>query len=277
MTPPPRLLAPGRHRHRAVPIPSASPHPASSTASSSRGPGRLSTPPSQIQPSLIPDSPIPTTLSQRRVIVVAREMTGGESEEGEATSRKKMATLPPPRSLSNPPSQSSPASSPSPADATTSRHLAHGARSHRHLRHITIAAFTLSPKPDAMAGPSLRHPADPARCLSNRESTDLSTALMLSWGDDLDVRTGKPSLDIFLAEMRRFEFYRLVHTMERIVIAGNCIAMALLTKIVSGSCMAVQLFGDIKEKITIWREAGFMVGEKRLVLFLLQFFLSRSL
>ncbi|EEE57090.1 hypothetical protein OsJ_06924 [Oryza sativa Japonica Group] len=97
MTPPPRLLAPGRHRHRAVPTPSASPHPASSTASSSRGPGRLSTPPSQIQPSLIPDSPIPTTLSQRRVIVVAREMTGGESEEGEATSRKKMATLPPPR------------------------------------------------------------------------------------------------------------------------------------------------------------------------------------
>uniref|UniRef100_A0A0E0NFK3 Uncharacterized protein n=1 Tax=Oryza rufipogon TaxID=4529 RepID=A0A0E0NFK3_ORYRU len=76
MTPPPRLLAPGRHRHRAVPTPSASPHPASSTASSSRGPGRLSTPPSQIQPSLIPDSPIPTTLSQRRVIVVAREMTG---------------------------------------------------------------------------------------------------------------------------------------------------------------------------------------------------------
>uniref|UniRef100_A0A0D3F5Q1 Uncharacterized protein n=1 Tax=Oryza barthii TaxID=65489 RepID=A0A0D3F5Q1_9ORYZ len=214
MTPPPRLLAPGRHRHRAVPTPSASPHPASSTASSSRGPGRLSTPPSQIQPSLIPDSPIPTAPSQRRGGVVAREMTGGESEEGEATSRKKMATLPPPRSLSNPPSQSSPASSPSPADATTSRHLAHGARSHRHLRHITIAAFTLSPKPDAMAGPSLRRPADPASCLSNRESTDLSTALNYffrmklieyQWLLQQDVRTGKPSLDIFLAEMRRFE------------------------------------------------------------------------
>jgi hypothetical protein len=49
------------------------------------------------------------------------------------------------------------------------------------------------------------------------------------------------------------------------------------SEIVSGSCMAVQLFGDIKEKITIWREAGFMVGEKRLALFLLQFFLSHSL
>uniref|UniRef100_A0A0D9YSX0 Secreted protein n=1 Tax=Oryza glumipatula TaxID=40148 RepID=A0A0D9YSX0_9ORYZ len=31
------------------------------------------------------------------------------------------------------------------------------------------------------------------------------------------------------------------------------------SEIISGSCMAVQLFGDIKEKITIWREAGFMV------------------
>uniref|UniRef100_A0A0E0N1C7 Uncharacterized protein n=1 Tax=Oryza rufipogon TaxID=4529 RepID=A0A0E0N1C7_ORYRU len=38
----------------------------------------------------------------------------------------------------------------------------------------------------------------------------------------------------------------------------------------SASCMVVQLFGDIKE-ITIWGEAGFMVGEKRLALFLLQF------
>uniref|UniRef100_A0A0E0G5B7 Uncharacterized protein n=1 Tax=Oryza nivara TaxID=4536 RepID=A0A0E0G5B7_ORYNI len=29
-------------------------------------------------------------------------------------------------------------------------------------------------------------------------------------------------------------------------------------EIVSASCMVVQLFGDIKEEITIWREAGFM-------------------
>uniref|UniRef100_A0A0E0G7E5 Uncharacterized protein n=1 Tax=Oryza nivara TaxID=4536 RepID=A0A0E0G7E5_ORYNI len=32
------------------------------------------------------------------------------------------------------------------------------------------------------------------------------------------------------------QFYRLVHTMERIVIAGNCIAMALLTS----NCIAIQ-------------------------------------
>uniref|UniRef100_A0A0E0G7E3 Uncharacterized protein n=1 Tax=Oryza nivara TaxID=4536 RepID=A0A0E0G7E3_ORYNI len=237
MTPPPRLLAPGRHRHRAVPIPSASPHPASSTASSSRGPGRLSTPPSQIQPSLIPDSPIPTTLSQRRVIVVAREMTGGESEEGEATSRKKMATLPPPRSLSNPPSQSSPASVHSFPEA---------GRNGRSLAKAPSRSGPL-PQQQGVHGPlhcSVRGSGlfcQRGHCLNHHrrklffpdEIDRIPMAIatsMLSWGDDLDVRTGKPSLDIFLAEMRRFEFYRLVHTMERIVIAGNCIAMALLTK-----------------------------------------------
>uniref|UniRef100_A0A0E0G5B4 Uncharacterized protein n=1 Tax=Oryza nivara TaxID=4536 RepID=A0A0E0G5B4_ORYNI len=41
----------------------------------------------------------------------------------------------------------------------------------------------------------------------------------------------------------------------------SCFTMAfhcLVHEIVSASCMVVQLFGDIKEEITIWREAGFM-------------------
>ncbi|KAB8083130.1 hypothetical protein EE612_005233 [Oryza sativa] len=63
------------------------------SSSSSRGPGWLSTAPSQIQPSLIPDSPIPTAPSQRRGGVVAREMTGGESEEGEADGNPPCVTL----------------------------------------------------------------------------------------------------------------------------------------------------------------------------------------
>uniref|UniRef100_A0A0E0NFK1 Uncharacterized protein n=1 Tax=Oryza rufipogon TaxID=4529 RepID=A0A0E0NFK1_ORYRU len=35
-------------------------------------------------------------------------------------------------------------------------------------------------------------------------------------GDDLDVRTGKPSLDIFLAEMRRFEGHFIENVVEEI-------------------------------------------------------------
>uniref|UniRef100_A0A0D3ET04 Uncharacterized protein n=1 Tax=Oryza barthii TaxID=65489 RepID=A0A0D3ET04_9ORYZ len=110
MTPPPRLLALLRCALRLPTLPRSRP-PSSShvsppsrlllhrvadgsmSSSSSRGPGWLSTAPSQIQPSLIPDSPIPTAPSQRRGGVVAREMTGGESEEGEADGNPPSVTL----------------------------------------------------------------------------------------------------------------------------------------------------------------------------------------
>uniref|UniRef100_A0A0E0G5B6 Uncharacterized protein n=1 Tax=Oryza nivara TaxID=4536 RepID=A0A0E0G5B6_ORYNI len=130
-------------------------------------------------------------------------------------------------------------------------------------------------------------------------------------------RTGKPSLDMFLAEMRRFEVLpsavKNCWNVTSLLLLARSLLLApvycrraaasspeplsspsaagaevnvgfplpsdlnvdladwrmasrrsfrdylrKVFEIVSASCMVVQLFGDIKEEITIWREAGFM-------------------
>uniref|UniRef100_I1NZN6 Uncharacterized protein n=1 Tax=Oryza glaberrima TaxID=4538 RepID=I1NZN6_ORYGL len=283
------------------------------SSSSSRGPGQLSTAPSQLQPSLIPDSPIPTAPSQRRGGVVAREMTGGESEEGEADGNHPSVTLAlqspftvepcvvafprrchhikAPHAWSSFPEAGcngrSLAKAPSRSGQLPQQHRVHGPlhcsvrgsglfcqRGHCLIHHRR--GFFPFPKCTTYLPLRKLFFSNEIDRIPMAVATRLMLALMyhVVMGDDLDVRTDKPSLDMFLAEMRRFEVlpYLQINMLPRSKLLTlwptgdfgkilSCFTMAfhcLAHEIVSASCMVVQLFGDIKEEITIWREAGFM-------------------
>uniref|UniRef100_A0A0D3ET01 Uncharacterized protein n=1 Tax=Oryza barthii TaxID=65489 RepID=A0A0D3ET01_9ORYZ len=243
MTPPPRLLALLRCALRLPTLPRSRP-PSSShvsppsrlllhrvadgsmSSSSSRGPGWLSTAPSQIQPSLIPDSPIPTAPSQRRGGVVAREMTGGESEEGEADG--------------NPPSVTLALQSPftvEPCVVAFPRRCHHIKAPHawssfpeagRNGRSLAKAPSRSGQLPQQQRVHGLLHCSvrgsglfcQRGHCLIHHRRgffpfPKCTTYLPLRkffFSNEIDripmavaTRTGKPSLDMFLAEMRRFE------------------------------------------------------------------------
>uniref|UniRef100_A0A0D9YDS0 Uncharacterized protein n=1 Tax=Oryza glumipatula TaxID=40148 RepID=A0A0D9YDS0_9ORYZ len=238
MTPPPRLLAlrlPTLPRSRPPSSSHVSPPSrlllhrvadGSMSSSSSRGPGWLSTAPSQIQPSLIPDSPIPTAPSQRRGGVVAREMTGGESEEGEADG--------------NPPSVTLALQSPftvEPCVVAFPRRCHHIKAPHawssfpeagRNGRSLAKAPSRSGQLPQQQRVHGLLHCSvrgsglfcQRGHCLIHHRRgffpfPKCTTYLPLRnffFSNEIDripmavaTRTGKPSLDMFLAEMRRFE------------------------------------------------------------------------
>ncbi|BAS78267.1 Os02g0302500 [Oryza sativa Japonica Group] len=214
------------------------------SSSSSRGPGQLSTAPSQIQPSLIPDSPIPTAPSQRRGGAVAREMTGGESEEGEADGNHPSVTLAlqspftvepcvvafprrchhikAPHAWSSFPEAGcngrSLAKAPSRSGQLPQQQRVHGPlrcsvrgsglfcqRGHCLIHHRR--GFFPFPKCTTYLPLRKLFFSNEIDRIPMAVVTRLMLALMyhVVMGDDLDVRTDKPSLDMFLAEMRRFE------------------------------------------------------------------------
>ncbi|BAS73920.1 Os01g0704400 [Oryza sativa Japonica Group] len=198
------------------------------SSSSSRGPGWLSTAPSQIQPSLIPDSPILTAPSQRRGGVVAREMTGGESEEGEADGNPPSVTLAlqspftvepcvvafprrchhikAPHAWSSFPEAGrngrSLAKAPSRSGQLPQQQRVHG------LLHCSVRGSGLF----CQRGHCLIHHRRGffpfPKCTTYLPLRNFFFRMKLieyQWLLQQDVRTGKPSLDMFLAEMRRFE------------------------------------------------------------------------
>uniref|UniRef100_A0A0D9YSW8 Uncharacterized protein n=1 Tax=Oryza glumipatula TaxID=40148 RepID=A0A0D9YSW8_9ORYZ len=215
MTPPPRLLAPGRHRRRAVPTPSASPHPASSTASSSRGPGRAVPDPAIPHTGLPhPDDPIPAASHRRRA---GDDRGRGDIKEEDGNPPSATLALQSPftveprivtfprrcHHIEAPRAWSSVTSSPPPHHHRSVHSFPEAGRNGRSLAKAPSRSGPL-PQQQGVHGPlhcSVRGSGlfcQRGHCLNHHRRH-------VVMGDDLDVRTSKPSLDIFLAEMRRFE------------------------------------------------------------------------